>query len=197
MGSSSADAAMFFTFLLIALYLLLCFCLVVPSLRRLFIREYNKYIRERRKLSLTEAQVRLEKRVKRREKELGDDGGGDDVDESKCFWAFDKNVHTSVSGWKKWIGIPPADLKKLTAELNDRHGNPIEFFEDAVTDLEAQIQYLSGEMLSKVEAYRARQTEILSTNREKGEEKGEEKGVEKGEVLILKKTVMEFHTLLK
>jgi hypothetical protein len=130
-GNREAGATVYFTFILIAFYLTLSFFLVVPSLRRVLIHRYNAFLRERRKLSLTEGQVRLEKNIKRRTKELGEDDGDDPMEEdSKQFW----NVVDKTAGEKEMRAIS--------------------YFEPALEDLRKQIKKLSGNELKKAKIHR-------------------------------------------
>ena len=83
LGNTPARAAVWLTYILYILYFLFGLFIVVPSGFRVVSQEYEKYIRHRRRLCLTEQRLKLEKQIKRREKEFGPSS---DNERPKVFW---------------------------------------------------------------------------------------------------------------
>ena len=112
LGSSAARTTIVLTYILCFIYFIMSLILVMPSLMRLLSREYESYIRRRRKLSLTEGQIVLQNQIKFREKEHGISSS--DVHDSGKFWndAEGKPIHFYEEAL--------ADLRLKTKKLKDR-----------------------------------------------------------------------------
>ena len=172
LGDGTAKAAIYLTYLLIVLYFCMSLCVIVPATYRASLREYDAYIRERRKLSLTEAQVKLDKIHKKLEKEYSDISANDDSDEfhSHKFWKRKGKKHQST----------------------ETNSDAIPYFDAAIRDLGMQIDRLAlsrrGENMLKVARVHRSASYDFSEEDGSGEQEKIETSVESGSCASLCKS---------